>query len=94
MKMTTYITKIEDRPAVAAPRSEVFPGETPDQYPHRGQKPVPAGFPGRDRGRRLGVIRGKLHRLGTGSRRNVRESNEPKAYLCRASGADTADQQR
>jgi len=53
--MTTYITKIEDRPAVAAPRSEVFPGETPDQYPHRGQKPVPAGFPGRDRGRRLGV---------------------------------------
>ena len=29
MKMTTYITKIEDRPAVAAPRSEVFPGELP-----------------------------------------------------------------
>jgi len=29
MKMTTYITKIEDRPAVAAARSEVFPGELP-----------------------------------------------------------------
>jgi len=29
MKMTTYITKIEDRPAVAAVRSEVFSGELP-----------------------------------------------------------------
>jgi 2-iminobutanoate/2-iminopropanoate deaminase len=29
MKITTYITKIEDRPAVAAARSEVFPGEMP-----------------------------------------------------------------
>ena len=29
MKMTTYITKIEDFPAVAAVRSEVFQGELP-----------------------------------------------------------------
>jgi 2-iminobutanoate/2-iminopropanoate deaminase len=29
MKMTTYITKIEDFPAVAEVRSEVFPGELP-----------------------------------------------------------------
>ncbi len=29
MKMTTYITKIEDRPAVAEVRSEVFKGELP-----------------------------------------------------------------
>ena len=29
MKITTYITKIEDRPAVAQARSEVFPGELP-----------------------------------------------------------------
>jgi enamine deaminase RidA (YjgF/YER057c/UK114 family) len=29
MKITTYITKIEDRPAVAAARAEVFPGELP-----------------------------------------------------------------
>jgi enamine deaminase RidA (YjgF/YER057c/UK114 family) len=29
MKITTYITKIEDRPAVAAARSEVFAGELP-----------------------------------------------------------------
>ena len=29
MKITTYITKIEDRPAVAAARSEVLPGEMP-----------------------------------------------------------------
>ena len=29
MKMTTYITRIEDRPAVAAARGEVFDGEVP-----------------------------------------------------------------
>ena len=29
MKITTYITKIEDRPAVAEARAEVFPGEQP-----------------------------------------------------------------
>ena len=29
MKMTTYITRIEDRPAVAEARSEVFDGEVP-----------------------------------------------------------------
>jgi enamine deaminase RidA (YjgF/YER057c/UK114 family) len=29
MKITTYITKIEDFPAVAEARSEVFPGELP-----------------------------------------------------------------
>ena len=29
MKMTTYITRIEDRPAVAEARSEVFHGELP-----------------------------------------------------------------
>ena len=29
MKMTTYITKIEDRPAVAEVRSEMFKGELP-----------------------------------------------------------------
>jgi 2-iminobutanoate/2-iminopropanoate deaminase len=29
MKITTYITKIEDFPAVAQARSEVFPGELP-----------------------------------------------------------------
>jgi len=29
MKMTTYITKVEDRPAVAEARSEVFQGELP-----------------------------------------------------------------
>ena len=29
MKITTYITKIEDRPAVAEARNEVFPGELP-----------------------------------------------------------------
>lgn len=29
MKMTTYITRIEDRPAVAEARGEVFDGEVP-----------------------------------------------------------------
>ncbi len=29
MKITTYITKIEDRPAVAEVRNEIFPGELP-----------------------------------------------------------------
>jgi enamine deaminase RidA (YjgF/YER057c/UK114 family) len=29
MKITTYITKLEDFPAVAQARSEVFPGELP-----------------------------------------------------------------
>jgi len=29
MKMTTYITRIEDRPAVAEARAEVFEGEVP-----------------------------------------------------------------
>ena len=29
MKMTTYITRIEDRPAVATARGEVFDGEVP-----------------------------------------------------------------
>jgi 2-iminobutanoate/2-iminopropanoate deaminase len=29
MKMTTYITRVEDRPAVAEARSEVFHGELP-----------------------------------------------------------------
>lgn len=29
MKMTTYITRIEDRPAVAEARAEVFAGEVP-----------------------------------------------------------------
>ena len=29
MKMTTYITRIEDRPAVAEARAEVFDGEVP-----------------------------------------------------------------
>ena len=29
MKMTTYITRIEDRPAVAEARGEVFAGEVP-----------------------------------------------------------------
>ncbi len=66
MKITTYITKIDDFPAVAAVRGEVFSGRAAGQHLDRGQEPVPPRLLDRGGGRGRGVTAARAGLVRTG----------------------------